>query len=304
MDSDELLYVLSVKKQSAWEEFKKFFKCLYEGDCDKQVVTALESLGHCEFDFIKKRVYVAPPVLVRLPYLDPPQAILSGARTPQTFQKLEETCRDVSSHITCKKTEQGGPIGTPDRICIHTETVGELQQIANLLGIHFSETPSAQLLLNFSGSLEEYLATIQWSEELELNWESRTFDPADCKFYSSVNPNSKMRLREYKHPNSEQRIYYLWETGKSAKVERNWGRYAILKTENINVMRYNEKQHKIEIPLGAKLPRLLERALTLCSGYIAENIEGFNVFRDIPPKIAKTTADKLGQTLILSPLED
>jgi hypothetical protein len=62
----------------------------------------------------------------------------------------------------------------------------------------------------------------------------------------------------------------------------------------------------IAVPVGAKLPRLLERALTLCSGYVATFVEGlpfspeirgFNLFRAIPPQIAEMTAKKLGQTL-------
>jgi hypothetical protein len=61
------------------------------------------------------------------------------------------------------------------------------------------------------------------------------------------------------------------------------------------------------VPVSAKLPRLLERVLTLCSGYTAyvkkipstsPPIQEFNLFSAVPPQIAEMTAAKLGQTFL------
>jgi hypothetical protein len=67
------------------------------------------------------------------------------------------------------------------------------------------------------------------------------------------------------------------------------------------------------VPASAKLPRLLERVLTLCSGYTAKylknlrstssQIQGFNLFTAVPPQIAEMTAAKLGQTLLQQSLD-
>lgn len=70
------------------------------------------------------------------------------------------------------------------------------------------------------------------------------------------------------------------------------------------------------VPTDAKLPCLLERALTLCSGYMPEyrdridslakllpKIIGFQLFQAIPPQIAEMTAKKLNQTLVIQSLD-
>jgi hypothetical protein len=67
------------------------------------------------------------------------------------------------------------------------------------------------------------------------------------------------------------------------------------------------------VPASANLPRLLERALTLCSAYAATyvkkmpstnpQIQGFNLFSAVPPQIAEMTAAKLGQTLLQQSLD-
>ena len=102
-NSDRLLYILSAKLDLSWTAFKSAFAALYPSiasvrDLEKQninnkrleVVRSLESLGHCDFDFTGNRVYVAPPALVRLPCAGFPQAVLAGARSPQTLEQIKD----------------------------------------------------------------------------------------------------------------------------------------------------------------------------------------------------------------------
>ena len=75
-----------------------------------------------------------------------------------------------------------------------------------------------------------------------------------------------------------------------------------------NVLRYDPDKAIIAIPAGASLPKLLERALTLCSGYIPKYKKlpkseiVFKVFRDVPDLIANKLAEKLCQTLHIQDL--
>lgn len=318
--TDELLYVISIKKKISWEEFNKFLELLYNrhqnGNFDEnkiknnrnKVVNFLQALGHCEFDFCDKnrKVYAAPPVLVRLPLLDSAQAILAGARTPQTINKLRDSCQYFGEHIKVVITEQPEPILTPARICIQAKDVAELQEIANVLKIEFSDTPPAWSILHFAASLEDYLAPLKWEKMAELKTLKKgTFDPIYCKFTES-DTEVNTRLSEYKHPNTQQNIYYLWQEEKCAEVNRDWGRYVIFKELGINVIIYDKISCILAIPAGARPPKLLERALTLCSGYVPvykpnlpdykSEIRGFYLYRNIPPRMAEITAAKLGQT--------
>ncbi|MEG3934442.1 hypothetical protein QT990_24840 [Microcoleus sp. T3_B1] len=327
--SEKLLYVISAKKEVAWLSFKETFDYLYNletgvmeentGIKNKrlQTIRALNSLGHCDFNFSgdrsKSKVYAAPPVLVRLPCAGFPQAILAGARSPATIAQLSEACQSVGHHINLEVTEQSNELGLiPKRVAVQAEDVGELRAIGNLLKIPFIETPSAWSLLHFAACIYDYLATLEWSKEPELNWQSKTFDPIYLQFQSIQQTDGVIRLSEYTHPSRNTKVYYLWQDGMCAEIDLDWGRYAILKALRRNVLIYDKRTFHMAVPASVKLPRLLERSLTLCSGYAAKyekmprvlpQIQGFNLFSAIPPQIAKMTAAKLGQTLLQQSLD-
>lgn len=320
--TDDLLYVISVKKEISWKEFKNNFEYLYHrhqnknGDPNlihkerKKLVHFLQALGHCEFDFSNShgKVYVAPPVLVRLPIQDSYQAILAGARTPKTFDKLRDTCQNVDDRITVEINNQLAPILTPARISIQAQDVTQLQEIANQLGIYFSDNPAAWSILHFVGSLEKYLANLEWEESIDLTWNCRTFDPRLCQFKKKEKEiNAEIHLTEYENPITQQKIYFLYQKEECAEVERDWGRYALFSKLGINVIFYDENSCKFAVPAGAKLPKLLERVLTLCSGYVQQQkqlqldhtlIKNFDLYQDVPLSIAKKVAKKLGQILL------
>lgn len=323
--SEKLLYVISAKKELAWLSFKETFDYLYnletgvrEENTDKdgiknkrfQVIRALDSLGHCDFNFSDdgSRVYAAPPVLVRLPCTGFPQAILAGARSPATIAQLSEACQSVGHHIKLEVTEQSSELGLiPKRVAVQAEDVGELRAIGNFLEIPFLETPSAWYVLHFAASLDDYLATLEWYNDTELNWQSKTFDPIYLQFQSIKETDCPIRLSEYSHPSRNTKVYYLWQDEKCAEIDLDWGRYAVLKALRRNVLIYDKCRFTMAVPASAKLPRLLERALTLCSGYapkyekmprVLPPIQGFKLFSAIPPQIAEMTAAKSGQTLL------
>ncbi|NJL89203.1 MAG: hypothetical protein HC916_04910 [Coleofasciculaceae cyanobacterium SM2_1_6] len=333
--SDRLLYVLSAKQEMSWTAFKSAFSSLYTSiasvsDLEKQdinnkrqkVVRSLQSLGHCEFDFTDNRVYVAPPVLVRLPCAGFPQAILAGARSPQTLEQITGICNSLGNHIKVEIEPDKALSLIPRRITVQVEDVEELRKIADSLKIHFKENPAAWEILNFSGSLQDYLATRKWSNDPELNWEKhQTFNTNSLLFQTSQYPDSIIRLRQYIHPTRNTQTHYFRRMGQNVKIEhteidRDWGRYAVLSALHLNILVYDKRKFVMVVPSGAKLPCLLERALTLCSGYVPEyrdkidslakslpKAKGFKLFHAIPPQIAEMTAAKLSQTLIIQSLD-
>jgi hypothetical protein len=141
-ESDRLLYVVSAKKEMSWVSFKETFDYLYQLQAaalsvyidrikDKrfQAVRALDSLGHCDFDFRENgsRVYAAPPALVRLPCAGLPQAILAGVRSPQTIKELSKACQSIGSHVKLEITQQPGELVLmPVRVAVQAGDVAEL----------------------------------------------------------------------------------------------------------------------------------------------------------------------------------
>jgi len=320
-NSDRLLYVLSAKKEINSSAFKEAFDYLDTNatDLDRQgikkrrseVIRSLDALGHCDFDFSNGyRVYVAPPALVRLPCAGFPQAVLTGARSPNTIQKIEEACKSVGNHIKHDVEPDDALSLIPRRITIQAEDIEELRQISDLLKIHFLETPSAWTILHFVGSLDDYLDTLKWCTTRELNWQRQTFNPSSLQFEATQDVEADTRLSQYSHPKQNTMSFYLWRNGQMAEIERDWGRYAVLKAMRSSVLFYDKRKFMMAVPISAKLPRLLERALTLCSGFVPEyrnksdslskilpKVKGFNLFTAIPPQIAEMTAAKLSQTL-------
>ena len=328
-DSDQLLYVVSAKKEISWKSFKEAFDYLYtlqaistDGERDGikfkrfQTVRALGALGHCDVDFNgnDSKVYAAAPVLVRLPCAGFPQAILAGARSPQTIEKLSDACKSIGHHVNLEVTEQPGELVlVPRRVTVQAEDVGELEAIAKSLGIAFMETPSAWSLLHVAASVDDYSATLQWSNDPELTtWKRQTFDPSSLQSRSLQETDIDIRLSQYSHPSRNIQTHYLWQDGRCTEIDRDWGRYVVLKALGRNVLVYDQRRFIMAVPVGAKLPGLLERVLTLCSGYVATFVErlpfcpeirGFNLFRAIPPQIAEMTANKIGQTLSIHSLD-
>jgi len=329
--SEKLLYIISAKKELTWLSFKETFDYLYnletgvrEENTDKdgiknkrfQVIRALDSLGHCDFNFSddssKSKAYAAPPLLVRLPSAGFPQAILAGARSPATIKQLSDACQSVGNHINIEIKEQASELVLiPKRVAVQAEDVRELEAIASSVGIPFIETPSAWSLLHFAASIDDYLATLKWSNAPELKWNRQTFNPISLQFSEETDIN--IRLSRYSHPSRNTKICYLWQDARGTEIDLDWGRYAILKALRLNVLIYDKRRFTMAVPASANLPRLLERALTLCSAYATTyvkklpstnpQIQGFNLFSAVPPQIAEMTAAKLGQTLLQQSLD-
>ena len=327
--SEKLLYIISAKKEVTWLSFKETFDYLYnletgvrEENTDKdgiknkrfQVIRALDSLGHCDFNFSddssKSKAYAAPPLLVRLPSAGFPQAILAGARSPATIKQLSDACQSVGNHINIEIKEQASELVLiPKRVAVQAEELRELEAIASSLSIPFIETPSAWSLLYFAASIDDYLATLKWSNDPELNWKRETFEPNSLQFKPPKETETNIRLSRYSHPSRNTKIYYLWQDRRCTQIDLDWGRYAIFKELRLNVLIYDKRRFTMAVPASAKLPRLLERVLTVCSGYTAAKyekklpstsppIQEFNLFTAVPPQIAEMTAAKLGQTLL------
>lgn len=313
---DQMLYVISVKQTMRWQNFKEIVNCLSNQEEEEQrqylnLRSFLDSLGHCDFDFTNNnnKVYACPPVLVRLPNLTLSQGVLAGLRFPDTLERLSQVCESINPNIYIEVEPQPQKYQLlPQRVFIETETENELEEIATRLNLHYNPIPTAWSLVNFSVSLIDYLQHLEWSNEGEINWKRKTFEPEKFLFTTEISVDSNIGLREYIHPKTQVRSYYLWRDQQSAKVDKAWGIYAVLQELQKNVLRYDPDKAIIAIPAGASLPKLLERALTLCSGYIPKYKKlpkseiVFKVFRDVPDLIANKLAEKLCQTLHIQDL--
>lgn len=324
-DSDRLLYAISAKAEISWAEFKRIFDYLYALPTRSsslnggsllhrkhETIRAITALGHCDVEFNESggKIFVAPPSLARLPVIGLPQAILTGSRSPLAIKQLSEACEIVGRYVSLDVSEQAGNlVFVPSRVVVQAESMEQITQVAGLLRVTFEAEPPAWKILNFAGCLDDYLISRQWSSATELNWRRKDFDLSSLRF-GSIQQESVVRLSRYTDPVRNIPAHRFWKDGQQAQVDRDWGRYAVLREAGLNVLVYDQHRFIMAIPVGVPLPRLFAQSLALCSGYAAQFIsrqslpypspetKGFNLFRDIPPQIAEMVAAKLGQTLL------
>jgi hypothetical protein len=321
--SDVLLFILSVKREMTWAEFKKVYDYLYTvqilpnevGETSihfsrNQTARALDLLGHCDFEFSKdlQRVYAAPPTLARLPRAGIPQAILAGARFPYTVQRMVEACKASNKRLTLVVNDQPSGCGLePVRVIVQAEYAKDIVNLGCLMGIEFENEPPAWSILNFSASLDDYRGTLQWSRRRELNWRHKDFNFDSLSYTGKIQQETGTRLSRYTDPVKNIPFHLLWKDDQCAEVDGDWGRYLALKEAGLNVICYDSQRFLFAVPRTTPLPRLVARALTFCSGYLPRHVLnstilrsnnlGLAVYQDVPPQLAQLAATKIGQEL-------
>jgi hypothetical protein len=322
---DYLLYALTALRQTSWQNFKKVVDTLYVTQAADRnqngrsrlrawrCLRALECLGHADavFDANRSSVVVAPAVLCRLPISGLPQAVLCGARAPGTREALVTASRGLPCTLSVE-LHPGRAAGDfiPARIAVESETEDVLAQLASRLRAGLSPVPVAWILLEYSGSAEEYFATCAVVKAPEIDWPRLDFDLEVLQFRMPSTEMLAVRLSKYEDPVRGTTLYQLWRGETYQNVDRDWGRYLVLKESAHNVLAYDSRHFLLAVPTSMPLPRLLARACALCSGYAPRPAGasecppalpvrcGFEVYSGVPPDIAAAVAAKVSQKLV------
>jgi hypothetical protein len=308
---DMLLYALSARRQMPWSGFTAAADAVYLPD--QQTATDMrharfaiavlgDSLGHWDFaeSAQGRRLYIAPPVLAALPLPGLPKAVLCGSRSPDTVPALNAAAGRLGKVEIRTSAQEQQHSFAPSRIEVSANTTSAIAALASAISVRFETVPPAWALTTASCSVEEYLETLHWSEAPELNWPRRDFDPDHLRLGQAIpdQDQASLRLSAYEHPSGWTREDRLWLNGQSAVADRNWGRYAVLAGRDSSVLRYDRRSGIVSVPRQAPLPKLLARALTLCSGKPPRLVSGeglgYQQYGDVPVGIFETVAAKLG----------
>jgi hypothetical protein len=319
---DRLLYAISAKQELGWPVFKRTFELLCSHHLTKknledmnfsryETARALDALGHVDVDFgSNARLYAAPPALSLLPRSGLPSAVLSGSRSPNTIDLLSRLLEKSRANLQLEvRSQRDESMRFPARVIVMGESAQELAGFAREADLAFGEVPASWTILNFAGSLAEYLAACEWLRTDKLNWDERQFD-VDRLHFTATPSMGELQLIRYVHPSRQYPIHYLWRGAEAARVDPDWGRFAVLKERARNVLHYDRSASSVVLPATVPLPKLLARALCLCSGLVPLAVPGsavvdspvtaslFRVYPEVPYEFAQIVAAKLGQTLI------
>ncbi len=317
---DRLLFAISAKRELGWPSFKKMFEqicaeSLAEDELRDanlaryETARGLDALGHLDLDFTSPaRLYVAPPAMALLPVSGLPVAVLAGARSPRTLQELSaRILRRGTSLVLAATNQPQEPRSFPARIAVLAETRGDLRSLAVESGLAFQEEPASWRILNFAGSLSEYMTGIKWQRGDALNWERQQFDVQGLRFLKTPS-GSETGLIRYVHPSRQYPLYVLWSGADAAHVDPDWGRFAILKAAGRDVVFYERSTGAFIVPVTIPLPRLFARAMCLSSGLAPRILPAsavsvpldapqYRVYTNVPLDHAHMAARKLDQRL-------
>jgi hypothetical protein len=306
-----LLFAISAQRELSWQAFATALDAIFVPDEQvasdvthiRSTVAALgDSLGHWEVvpDGSSARIYVAPPALARLPQPGRPTAVLCGSRTPDTLPAASAACQGSRVEMRAIRQTHMHPYA-PSRVEFSADSVEEIGRAASALHVAFTPTPPAWSLALACGSMTEYLASLQWSSNPDLNWLRRDFDSAHLRFRraSGDSVRSGLSLTAYSHPSGWARQDRLWRGTENALADRNWGRYAVLSDRDIRILRFDHGAGNVAVPRQVPLPKIAARSLGLCTGRppAIEPGEGLgsNVYSGVPVSIFEALAAKLGQ---------
>ena len=267
-----------------------------------EVASLGDCLGHWDVvsDERGTRICIAPPVLAALPRPGLPGALLCGSRSSDTYQALASACRAAGVTISVTKQDHLNPYAA-SRVEVVGDSHDRIAAAAATLGIGYQQVPAAWALAEASGSLDRYLTNLRWGSDAELNWIRKDFDPTNLRFarVPSGSDHPPFGLSNYTLPAGWARQDRLWRGQENARVDRSWGRYAVLQELGMLVLRFDPLSGSLAVPKQVPLPKIPARSLALCSGRppAFESGEGLGcrVYPDVPVSIFEALAGKLGQ---------
>jgi hypothetical protein len=322
---ERLLYFISTRGKVSFVNFDAALKTVYSQiykisleDINftrlrYQTLRFLDALGHCDVDFGKRFIYACPPSLVFVPCFGLPKALLTGARNQELVMHIKKYVAENKNAIRFHRIAQRHEHSLlPMAIYLEAISTDLLKGAASKVGITLkTDEPAAWDLINFSSNISEVGNNMSFDLRTEPDWPKRIFSLSNLAFSKYITINDSIRIVEYTNPRDQQRLHWLWQGDKAADVDRDWGRFLVLHKQNINVLLYDSKRFLLAIPANIPLPRLISRALILCTGRapsedvlqgkpvmtIPENCH-FHIYDAVVPSIAEVISNKLGQELI------
>lgn len=303
---EALLFVVSARRTMSRASFRNAYESLWPGatgpagrSVSYAVTSAmdmLDALGHCEHD-ASGGLSIAPPALALLPWPGAPRAVLCGARSPESVTTLRAAARQSQARVT--STIQGSwESPAPSRIEVAAENTSDLEQLAHKAGCKVADPAPALSIASVAASLADYLNSLEWTAETELDWPRSDFIPGKLRFDQRDRFDGHLRLSQYRHPDGYSVRDYLWRDGLAAAVDRSWGRFAVLADSGIHPLRYDRRSGSMLVPVTTPLPRLLARSLALSSGLAPREISdrtGLAVrsFANVPAGLANVISKKI-----------
>jgi len=306
MKANEVLLWLSARREGSWQQYRQAFEELHSSDSEpdldgddefplhQQLRLDLERLGHAEFfaTDCQDGWRIAPPVLAAHSFSGGVRGVLCGARSPALRERVIRAGKNFNCEIVTSP-------GVPDLIRFYGPNTTALEELAAEARLHFQTDAPLAILTHLPPCDPPSRAFGPSEFPHGTDWIIHRFDTATLA-WRKVERRETQPIRfgvlrftiHFQRP----RFFLLWKNV-AFEMPRAIALYALLRRHKRHVLGYDGETATLSVPAICRLPRLLERALVLCSGlpptYAAAQLN----YSDVPPDIAHFAAELLRQPL-------
>lgn len=261
-----------------------------------------DMLGHAEFHRGRlSSLGIASPHLGKLPVVGRERYLLAGARSAATIDDIRAAAVAATVRISVFEAAQclDEPFA-PNRVVIEFDEADGSNRLAEGLGIGRSHVPPAWSLACFSRGITDFEGSLEWHPRNGSLRGIEFYDPTRLAFIPDLDVGDGPFLcRSITDPS----LMFAVKGTEEARIDdTDFGRYWALFTTSVAAIIHDRRKRLVAVPTAAPLPRLLARALCLCSGLAPSVLRGdrhrglrdYLVFNEIPAEIADKVAQKLG----------
>lgn len=313
MKANELLLWLSARREGSWQQFRAAVEELHFTDSDSDlnnVATTgddkvrlhqrlrlnLELLADVEFFArdCEEGWRVAPPTLAVNPVSIGFRAVLCGARSPALCERVLRAAQKFDCKCEALVFD-----GVPDVIRMVAADIAAIKKVADDTGVYFQ--PNASLsILSHTWPCDPPSSRREQSVFPDgAAWRIRQFDTLKFGWQMTDREQAKTALTGlFEFQLFDRWLYFLRDAGRTFKMPRGVALYALLRYHQ-GLLGYDAQACTLSLPGSCRPPRLLERALVLCSGFppAFEPVTVRLTYADVPPDIARFAAELLHQPL-------
>lgn len=312
--ANELLLWLSARRQGSWQQFRAAVEELHSGDNDsdangtaiisetefslhQQLRLDLERLAHVEFfaQGCEKGWRVTPPTFAAHPMLEGMRAVLCGARSPA----LRERVLRIGEKVACETLDSSS---VPEVIRLFASSSSALAEAATRAEVSFKADAPLGILSHLPPCDPPSRNQAPSEFPVGNDWNIHEFDTSVFAW----------RKTDRRHAQAirfgvlcffiyfQRRRYFLRWKGTTFELPRAVALYALLQRCRRDLLHYDVAMRKLFVPAICRPPRLLERALVLCSGLppAYDKATANLSYSDVPHDIARFAAELLRQPLI------
>lgn len=300
-------------------------KVITELDLNRSSSYQLNNYNHLGFVSVteKDKYQINPPEFLNIPSRLGREVIYVGARSNQLLADLFEYSykNSISADIQnddCIRFNSNRITVLPSKIrfgiydkSLIKDSSHIFSDFAKKYGIKYDATylPSWAFYEVMPGLAEYENYIISHNEDSkDYPWCRKIFDPNTLSFMHNQNDTFDQNYSLTEYELNYRKEYRLWINSKGYNVDKNWGRYLVLKKVNKNYVIFDSAKNKLAIPMYLQLPQFAAKSIYLmCNdGHYEHSIDYGNgkkiysqIFNDQNSIIIKNLIQlKLGQNII------